>query len=51
MRAHTDGLDRGWWFPPAGEEGYTQVWDTVGAGEIQPTFERAHLRRAFMLRL
>jgi len=29
------------------DEGFTQAWDTEGAGKEIPTFERAHLRRAF----
>jgi len=32
---------------PTHEEGFTQAWDTVGAGAYHPTSERAHLRGAF----
>jgi hypothetical protein len=46
MQAHADGPDRGWWLSPTVDGGFTQTWDTVGAGKNQPTFERAHLRRA-----
>ena len=31
---------------PTLDEGFTQTWDTVGAGANQPTSERAHLRGA-----
>ena len=31
---------------PTLDEGFTQAWDTVGAGAYQPTSERAHLRGA-----
>ena len=36
MRAHADGPDRGWWLSPTVDEGFTQAWDTVGAGKINP---------------
>jgi len=38
-RAHADGPNRGWWFPPTLDEGFTQAWDTVGAG-ANPTHVR-----------
>jgi len=38
-RAHADGPNRGWWFHLPFEEGFTQAWDTVGAG-ANPTHVR-----------